>query len=660
MRGSGVAVGIYMTGDGMSYLKIERAWHGGLRVEGHFLFGFGPLSAPNRSSATYREGRLTVSDRLTRLYCVDPVREHTLTCRIVLEPSVENDGDWDGVDVTAGFRKHDGPLAKGYWEVLGASSGLGDFWQRATGTRDGRQQTPLRLTEKDPPLKAFLRRVDDESLVDYIQTRRATGSTSRTLAQSRQLADDHPANPLLALAHIEQESVAGNLDVARRLWEEWQTAHAAGADLLLRSVARNAYGSLTCGEMRADFPGLKHQMDIYEVGKPAVSTAVRRRWLANLLATDRLMLIAPPLTPVETGQHRAPTYSIGLERAWRDAQLDLASATLWALEGRIEEALTLLAANYRLGQSLADYRTIAGSLRTRRAALDGLELLMRNQVWNAEGLGLFWTLLERLGGAPDYPDRNALTLGDNIGVYALLYNSHWSMADAGDQHGIEDARFQALRVAVAAREHLLETGRLPQTASDLSGRFPAGLPADTFAEDGVPLQMMSTADACFVYSVGPNGVDDSRLFEEGEERSPPGRGDIALSISLTRKYPIPTGGVRANNAAELLAMFPNGLPPDPFADIHYQPLSILESSTTQPLVIFSYGPDAAPNEPPALPESSGASWTRRHQQVYQRAADNVYVEGQWLLAPMYDPTNGTPGSSSSNGDIFIEIPRRAE
>jgi hypothetical protein len=202
-----------------------------------------------------------------------------------------------------------------------------------------------------------------------------------------------------------------------------------------------------------------------------------------------------------------------------------------------------------------------------------------------------------------------------------------------------------------------------------------------------------TPDLYSVYSVGPDRRDDGAAIEYDSTNGTISRGDIYVRIPRERSFPFPRDGVRAKNAYELLNQFPNGLPTDPFARGMYGkiPLSIIESATGTPVFIFSCGPDQyVPDKssdlvstPPIAPD---APLSRYEQRVFLPASpapagdtgaplppgrtppgpgpypesmlqqwrnQSRFQEGNYLLGPRYDPTNGT----TSDGDLFIEIPR---
>jgi len=74
----------------------------------------------------------------------------------------------------------------------------------------------------------------------------------------------------------------------------------------------------------------------------------------------------------------------------------------------------------------------------------------------------------------------------------------------------------------------------------------------------------------------------------------------------------------------LLAAFPNGLPPDPFAS---SPGTTLGSDNTRPVLIYSLGPD------------------RQESRI-----KGVRIDGPFRIP--YDPTNGLNG----RGDLVLELP----
>ena len=134
--------------------------------------------------------------------------------------------------------------------------------------------------------------------------------------------------------------------------------------------------------------------------------------------------------------------------------------------------------------------------------------------------------------------------------------------------------------------------------------------------------MSPSALGIVCYSLGPDRLDDQGAITYDPTNGTVSRGDLTLELPRTRRYPFPRTCATANTREELLAQFPSGLPPDPFADRRTKPLGV---SNTTPVYVYSYGPDT-----------------------------DERVKG--LIHPqlMYDPTNGT----SSAGDLWMRIPGR--
>jgi hypothetical protein len=225
-------------------------------------------------------------------------------------------------------------------------------------------------------------------------------------------------------------------------------------------------------------------------------------------------------------------------------------------------------------------------------------------------------------------------------------------------------------MAVAARYHLITTGDFPKSVKDFAPLLREGLPEDIYSEKKTLRFKSLSNDAFLVYGIGPDREDNDATFSydptNGILQSP---GDVIIRIPREREYPFPREGVHAANAYKLLEQFPNGLPPDPWADTDGRPFSIIESTETQPVVIFSFGRDRDEKDftpyvggspgsseqgfiPVPTPEPPpNASPDRAFQWVMRRSDKIPPPPGYWTLEPMYDPTNGI----FSPGDLFIEI-----
>ncbi|MCX7765692.1 MAG: hypothetical protein N2246_03175, partial [Candidatus Sumerlaeia bacterium] len=188
------------------------------------------------------------------------------------------------------------------------------------------------------------------------------------------------------------------------------------------------------------------------------------------------------------------------------------------------------------------------------------------------------------------------------------------------------AKYQLLKVATAARQHLLKHDAFPKEDKELLSYFPDGLAKDPFSQH--PLKYLSGADSFTCYSIGPDETDDKAKIAYDPSNGTVSGGDIFIKIPRERKYPFSREGVSADTAEELRKQFPEGLPPDLFAASRGVSLGI---SNTTPVYIYSYGPN-----------------------TYY---DNASRESEnYTTAVRYDPTNG----AVSHGDLFFAVPPKTK
>lgn len=179
----------------------------------------------------------------------------------------------------------------------------------------------------------------------------------------------------------------------------------------------------------------------------------------------------------------------------------------------------------------------------------------------------------------------------------------------------------SLRFALGAKEYLLQKNRFPKDDNELSSIFPQGFPTDPYSK--APIRYLTQDNLFTAYSIGPDEKDDGAVFEYDPTNGTKSAGDIIYRAPAKREYPFPKSGIKANSADEIAKRFPNGLPPDTFADRRTSPISI---SKTKPVYIYSYGPDTDETE-------------------VIRKGENYFPEIR------YDPTNGTV----SRGDLFFTV-----
>lgn len=290
------------------------------------------------------------------------------------------------------------------------------------------------------------------------------------------------------------------------------------------------------------------------------------------------------------------------------------SAELMFLKGESAQALDLLAACYRVGQLYG--RGAPNPLRSlfavaiRSIASGGLNTGVLDGCETVEDLDKFWPALQKLQ-AFDQASRPSVPSVPGA-----------DMVEAETRLGVANARFELVRMVAAARRHLLSDKDFPTSAGDFAPFLPDGPPADPFTS--APLRYTRSGEDLLCYSVGPDAIDQQATIAYDPTNGSLSAGDLITTVPRERAVPFPRGGVRANNRADFMRQFPNGLPVDPFADKKGTQYSVSDS---EPVTVYSFGPDT--DQEKILP-----------------------LQPKYTPSVQYDPTNGT----LSAGDIFVTIP----
>lgn len=295
-------------------------------------------------------------------------------------------------------------------------------------------------------------------------------------------------------------------------------------------------------------------------------------------------------------------------------------ATLLLFQGQRDEALGLMADSVFMGNLLSHNsntllpRLIGNGILGFSSA--ALEIYALNACETPEDCERLWPVLEEL--QQKIPSDNGMDFHAKFAAYI-----HGDLRDPQAGQNVADAKFQLLRMATAAWYHFLKQGNFPREAKDFAPFLPDGPPADPFASAPLRFSADPATGGLNCYSIGPDKTDDGAAIDYDPSNDTYSAGDIVTRIPHQRLYPFPRQGVHAASAKALLAQFPKGLPPDPFADTKGRGLSV---SDTKPVRVYSFGPDT--NQADA--DTAGAAYT---------------------VQEAYDPTNGT----ASAGDMFIEI-----
>lgn len=684
-RGSEKAAGIYIMAGGSSYIVIQPGRFRSLKVTetGNLLTEYNMWPWKNFIF------KAEFSNRRLYLKQTEEYEDNLLKVRLSmgLMPSKTIPGDWDMVEAEY-LNQAGGPgilFRKIFWE---------GFWENRFGSL---KEIPKVMTLLIKPLKfyhlfytldnipfhSFLHRVNDNRVPEYYQLRQMGECSSDTLIMIRNICEDNPNDPYLVLNLIEMEILCGNINLASDLLDKKKSLWEQSSDRFLSFSANRVEKSLYHARMKEAHPALSPFAD-FLARKSSSGISGLINWLKELDKTDHLLYF-------EDESHRAlipPIHKIGYSPLIKNepdflqmqvgAKVCRTLGLLYLLQGKRDESLELLCASYKLGLSLNASGSLIQRLigiAVRAIVTKGLEIYVLNACENPDDLERTWKALEGihnirgqetgkflLDGFCPYLISQFKNTPESKGMFHIV-----SYKESLIRHYVSDMKFDLIRMAAAARYKLLKTGRFPGSNKDFEPFLSGNLPEDLFSE-GAPLRFTQSSDDEFiVYSLGPDQTDDAATFAYDPTNGTVTPGDIIIRIPREREYPFPKEGVKAKNAYELLEQFPNGLPWDCFSDTWGLPLSIIESTETQPVVIFSFGPDtdefdfipysgasSGNVEPVPTPDpGTNPSYGRTLQNVMRRSETIPPPPGCWTLQPFYDPTNGTV----SPGDLFIEIPR---
>ena len=696
-RGYESAVGEYITTGGQSYLVIDKGFFRSLDTrEGFFILNEAHLSRPSHSlkvSVKFRHNRLFIFQKehydpfniiipipgLEDLFL--PVVEKYRSV-MVLEASKKIPGDWDLVDLK--IRETEGCprlfLYSVFWSRLFGSksfAGVTKSFSKAIRSRE------IRYFELDPakaPICSFLHRVEDPQMIEYFRTRFNETPSDRTLGLIRELVSSHSTDSWLRLHELEQEALHGDVEKAEKLWNKWDEENKSCPDSLLLKNAQYVSWIVSVERLYKNYPELTHYNDAFTTPsqKSSIDLEHEKKWLLRLFDSGQIIYPEYPLVP----HILSPEYRDSYVPNFLNLQVRAKSCTIESIMdlflGKRDENFRLLSGHYLLGGSLrmnayliSTYTGVA----IQSIAVNGLTLCGLNACETKEDFEKFQSVLEKLNSVekvPTEPNNPYYNARPSILSFTKASGEDLpNYLEAQIRAQVTNTRFQLLRMAVAAKYHLIATGDFPNSGSDFAPFLSEGLPEDGFSK-GDPLRFKKPSDDKFlVYSIGPDEKDNAATFAYDPTNGTITEGDIFIRIPREREYPFPREGFRAANAYKLLEQFPNGLPTDPFADTRYRPFSILESTEDHPVTIFSFG--TVTNEAnftpyvAGSPGSSGegfvpvptpapppnASYGRSLQWVMRRSDKIPPPPGCWTLEPMYDPTNGLV----SPGDLFLEIPR---
>lgn len=678
------AAGIYIVSGGESYLVIESGFWGSLKVqEGEIQTseGFYIPSKTVSHSLDLKRGALHLGQEEIYDHGNNYPSYNKVISSFILKPSPDIPGDWDLVEgeIRGLEIQKNKMFSKEFFKDLYLSYSLENLKENFIS------YLPKGCIEKifhykwdaaRGRLPSFLHQVDDSCIVEYYRLRQNGIINENTLQLARDLSASHPNDPYVTLHIVEMEALKGDPLEALKLWKKWKKLHGSYPDPILEQLAESVFHTVCIQKNKMNDPDWQSPRDFfttdYPVGRHNLTQTLE--YYKYYLDSDNMFIFSLDLVPpLKVPGYHGPYVPNFLELQV-SSKVVRTLATFYLFQGRRRESLELLASIYRIGQSLNAHGTFIQRLigiQIRYVGSGGLKLFVLNACETKEDFRECWNVLERLHNTPFQEDGTRLRWGEYPTLRALMEDCpgtyhYYNIPEAESRHRRSNMEFDLVRMAAAAKYRLLLSGNFPNSESDFAPFLPNGLPKDEFTT-GTPLRFAPLSkNELVIYSVGPDKDDGKASIEYDPTNGTMSNGDISLKIPREREFPFPREPVHATNAFKLLEQFPSGLPPDVFADTKGLPFSIIDYTDTQPVMIFSFGPDTDEHEISIIPEPDSSflpvptpdpgqnpSPGRLLQKVFRRAEKIPLLPGSWLPDPLYDPTNGTV----TNGDLFIEIPQ---
>jgi hypothetical protein len=450
-----------------------------------------------------------------------------------------------------------------------------------------------------------------EELERYWSGGRVQGEEARHYRTAIGLLGKYPDDPWLRNLYLHAALDGGELaEVARRL-QQWRPEMRVENNAILMETFSRAEKALEARQLSRD--GGNAWDAVQDLIQPGKNLEGR---VAALPALVRYEQLASPRSAFQPALNAAD-----LESTIEAAQVQI---LFHLFQGKRIQALNLAVGCYYLGNLLLTseeefHCTLGHKIqemtlpRLKICALDGWEPGREPD-----------ELLEKLALLTEI-SLNQLKRGSIQLKEPVFFNSTGLHFNNNAEQTLEQFRrriveLSQLYLAAAARQYRGESGEFPSVSEDLAPRLPGPWPEDPYA-DG-PIRVFGSPTKFVIYSIGPD-----RVNQYGRKEYDPkgGEGDLIFQVRFKRKYPFPVGGVRGYNRSEILDLFPEGLPEDPFmVKMPGSGERQIQVSNTRPVYLYSPGPDLDVDTGP---------------------------EGVFHSTLHYDPVNGI----QSNGDLFVEI-----
>ncbi len=327
------------------------------------------------------------------------------------------------------------------------------------------------------------------------------------------------------------------------------------------------------------------------------------------------------------------------------------------MRGEREKALDALAGVVRFGQAHDRGETLIGLLigvAIRQYGFRGFEVFVLNACETREEFDALWERLERL---EEWHQewRTEEIVAHVHGDHGMVSSGRIS-PEAEVRNLSAAARYELLRAVALVREAHARTGEFPKEVTPSMVTRQVREPHDPFTNEA--LRFAPEGDAFALWAVGPDKRDDGGRMDYDPTNGTFSGGDIVLTIPPKRRYPFPKDGFHPQTTDDVESAFPNGLPPDPFADTRGRGLTVHPG---HPPNVFSFGPDADQGQYRGPESMGGSGWTGGDP--FGAPGDDPFVRSAEPFAggdlymkmpvqvqdePQYDPTNGTV----SQGNLY--------
>ncbi len=235
--------------------------------------------------------------------------------------------------------------------------------------------------------------------------------------------------------------------------------------------------------------------------------------------------------------------------------------------------------------------------------------------------------------------------------FVSSYHNQWG--DSSSMNGRQritkhsHAKIANIISASAAHQQLLTKPDWKPSSSDFGYLLPNGPYPDPFTNFKKPLSVVQTGEIRWrVYSIGPDETDDKALITYDPTNGSVSPGDIWTTIRRDRKYPFPSPHGLPLDRNAIVRLFPEGLPPDPFAT---EPGASYTVTDHKPAWIMSWGPDRDQTNVIGGRVTSSITGPVARGRAISTNQDSLVVYKPFDLEAHYDPTNGT----LSDGDLYI-------